>query len=135
MSCDEIAGAGAGNWHVILSPTKPVPKEWFGDIRGKELLGLASGGGQQVSLFAAAGALVTSFDNFSAQLAKDEYVALRDGFDIAYEQGDMALSRFDDESFDLTFHPVSNVFENTFCRFGITVREYCDPAGACSAVS
>ena len=38
-------------------------------------------------------------------------MALRDGLDIAYEQGDMAdLSRFDDESFDLIFHPVSNVF-------------------------
>ena len=110
VSRDEIAGTGAGNWQVILRPTKPVPKEWFGDIRGKELLGLASGGGQQVPLFAAAGAQVTSFDNSSAQLAKDEYVALRDGLDIAYEQGDMALSRFDDESFDLIFHPVSNVF-------------------------
>ena len=54
---------------------------------------------------------MTSFDNSHAQLAKDEYVALRDGLDIAYEQGDMAdLSRFDDESFDLIFHPVSNVF-------------------------
>ena len=54
---------------------------------------------------------MTSFDNSPAQLAKDEYVALRDGLDIAYEQGDMAdLSRFDDESFDLIFHPVSNVF-------------------------
>ena len=54
---------------------------------------------------------MTSFDNSPAQLAKDEYVALRDGLDIAYEQGDMAdLSRFDDESFALIFHPVSNVF-------------------------
>ena len=54
---------------------------------------------------------MTSFDNSPAQLAKDEYVAQRDGLDIAYEQGDMAdLSRFDDESFDLIFHPVSNVF-------------------------
>jgi len=111
VSCDEIAGARAGNWQVILTPTKPVPQEWFGDIRGKDLLGLASGGGQQVPLFAAAGAQVTSFDNSPAQLAKDKYVAQRDGLDIAYEQGDMAdLSRFDDESFDLIFHPVSNVF-------------------------
>ena len=38
-------------------------------------------------------------------------MALRDGLDIAYEQGDMAdLSRFDDESFDLIFRPVPNVF-------------------------
>ena len=26
VSRDEIAGARAGNWHVILSPTKPVPQ-------------------------------------------------------------------------------------------------------------
>ena len=111
VSRDENAGARAGNWQVILTPTKPVPSEWFGNIRGKELLGLASGGRQQVPLFAAAGAQVTSFDNSPAQLAKDEYVAPRDGLDIAYEQGDIAdLSRFDDESFDLIFHPVSNVF-------------------------
>ena len=97
VSSDEIAEARAGNWQVILTPTKPVPQEWFGDIRGKNLLGLASGGEQQVPLFAAAGAQVTSFDNPTAQLAKDEYVAQRDGLDIAFEQGDMAdLSRFDD---------------------------------------
>ena len=102
VSRDEMAEARAGNWQVILTPTKPVPQEWFGDIRGKELLGLASKGGEQVPLFAVAGAQVTSFDNSPVQLAKDEYVALRDGLDIAYEQGDMAdLSLFDDESFDL----------------------------------
>jgi SAM-dependent methyltransferase len=54
---------------------------------------------------------VTSFDNSPVQLAKHEYATLRHALDIAYEQGDMAdLSRFDDESFDLIFHPVSNVF-------------------------
>ncbi|MEC8491957.1 MAG: hypothetical protein VXY76_03595 [Pseudomonadota bacterium] len=62
VSRDEIAGARAGNWQVILTPTKPVPSEWFGNIRDKELLGLASGGGEQVPLFAAAGAQVTSFE-------------------------------------------------------------------------
>ena len=37
VSRDEIAGARAGNWQVILTPTKPVPSEWFGNIRGKDL--------------------------------------------------------------------------------------------------
>jgi ubiquinone/menaquinone biosynthesis C-methylase UbiE len=38
-------------------------------------------------------------------------VAERENLNIQYEQGDMAdLSRFEDESFDLIFHPVSNVF-------------------------
>ena len=39
-----------GDWSVLLTPTKPVPREWFGELRGKKLLGLASGGGQQIPL-------------------------------------------------------------------------------------
>ena len=34
-----------GRWGVYLTPTKIVPHEWFGELRGKKLLGLASGGG------------------------------------------------------------------------------------------
>ena len=45
----------AGNWDVVLTPTKPVPKAWFGDLKGKRVLGLASGGGQQMPIFAALG--------------------------------------------------------------------------------
>ena len=111
MSLAEIKAAKAGDWEVLLTPTKIVPQDWFGDIRGKDLLGLASGGGQQVPIFAAAGARVTSFDNSATQLAKDRLVAEREGLEVRFEQGDMAdLSRFDDASFDLIFHPVSNVF-------------------------
>ena len=111
VSPEEIAEARRGNWQVILTPTKPVPAAWFDGVSNKALLGLASGGGQQVPLFAAAGAQVTSFDNSPEQLAKDRFVAEREGLDIVYEQGDMAdLSRFADETFDLIFHPVSNVF-------------------------
>ena len=107
----EVEAARRGDWQVILTPTKTVPEHWFGDIRDKDVLGLASGGGQQVPIFAAAGARVTSFDNSPQQLAKDRLVAERENLHIHYEQGDMAdLSRFEDESFDLIFHPVSNVF-------------------------
>ena len=114
VNSGEIDAARRGDWQVILTPTKPVPEHWFGDIRDLDVLGLASGGGQQVPIFAAAGARVTSFDNSSQQLAKDRLVAERDNLSISYEQGDMAdLSRFDDESFDLIFHPVSNVFSET----------------------
>ena len=107
----EIDAARQGNWQVILTPTKSVPEHWFGDIRDKDVLGLASVGGQQVPIFAAAGARATSFDNSPQQLAKDRLVAERENLNIQFEQGDMAdLSRFEDESFDLIFHPVCNVF-------------------------
>ncbi len=41
---EEYEKALAGEWGVVLTPTKIVPKEWFGDLKGKKLLGLASGG-------------------------------------------------------------------------------------------
>lgn len=107
----EIARAREGDWRVILTPNKSVPADWFGDIAGHEVLGLASGGGQQVPLFAAAGANVTSFDNSEEQLARDQLVADRENLDVRIVQGDMAdLSIFYDASFDLIFHPVANVF-------------------------
>ena len=52
----------AGQWGVYLTPTKIVPHEWFGELRGKKLLGLASGGGQQIPIFAACGACCTVLD-------------------------------------------------------------------------
>jgi ubiquinone/menaquinone biosynthesis C-methylase UbiE len=54
---------------------------------------------------------VTSFDNSEEQLAKDRFVAERDSLALKTVLGDMAnLSVFSDESFDLVFHPVSNVY-------------------------
>jgi SAM-dependent methyltransferase len=111
VGSEEIADARRGDWQVILTPVKPVPSEWFGDLAGKDVLCLASGGGQQAPILAAAGARVTSFDNSAGQLERDMFVADRDGLDIRIEKGDSAdLSRFADESFDLIFHPCSNCF-------------------------
>jgi SAM-dependent methyltransferase len=111
VSSDEIEAARRGEWSVILTPNKRVPANWFGDVKGKEVLCLASGGGQQAPILAAAGARVTSFDNSDEQLAKDKLVADRDSLELRVVQGDMAdLSIFPDQSFDLIFHPVSNVF-------------------------
>ncbi len=108
---ETIARARAGDWQIILTPTLGVPAEWFGDVGGARVLGLASGGGQQMPVLAAAGARVTTFDNSGEQLARDRLVAERENLDMVFEQGDMAdLSRFADASFDLIFHPVANVF-------------------------
>lgn len=106
-----IADARDGNWSVILTPMKSVPASWFGDIRGRQVLCLASGGGQQAPVLAAAGAHVTSFDLSEEQLARDRFVAERDGLDIELVRGDMAdLTGFANEQFDLIFHPTSNLF-------------------------
>ena len=111
VSNEEIERARQGDWSLILTPLKPVPRDWFGDVRGKDILCLASGGGQQAPILAAAGARVTSFDNSAKQLEQDRFVAERENLEIRLEKGDAAdLSRFADESFDLIFHPCSNCF-------------------------
>ncbi|NLL06835.1 MAG: methyltransferase domain-containing protein [Clostridiaceae bacterium] len=106
-----IEDAKKGNWSVLLTPIKPVPLGWFPELKGRKVLCLASGGGQQGPVFAAVGADVTVFDNSPSQLKRDIMVAERDGLSIKIEQGDMRdLSRFANESFDMIFHPVSNCF-------------------------
>lgn len=111
VSAAVIAAARRGQWSVVLTPCRAVPPAWFGDIAGRDVLCLASGGGQQAPVLAAAGARVTSFDLSDVQLEKDRQVAHREGLDLRCVRGDMAdLSVFPDAAFDLVFHPVSNVF-------------------------
>jgi SAM-dependent methyltransferase len=112
VSSEVIARAGQGDWSVVLIGYHPVKREWFPeDLSGVDILCLASGGGQQGPTLAAAGANVTVFDNSPRQLAQDEMVARRDGLTISTVLGDMRdLSAFADNSFDLVFNPVSNLF-------------------------
>jgi SAM-dependent methyltransferase len=106
-----ISAARNGIFSVLLTETRPVPQNWFPPFHNLEVLGLACGGGQQGPVFAALGANVTIFDNSPSQLEQDRLVAEREGLRIRTVQGDMRnLSVFSDETFDMIFHPVSNVF-------------------------
>ncbi|GIO96956.1 putative methyltransferase YbaJ [Paenibacillus lautus] len=111
VSSEEIQNARMGDWSIIVTSTKPVPKEWFPELSGKNVLCLASGGGQQGPILAAAGANVTVLDFSESQLDQDRFVAKRDGLSIRTVLGSMTdLSMFDTESFDLIVHPVSNLY-------------------------
>jgi SAM-dependent methyltransferase len=112
VSSEVIAAARHGDWELLLTHIIPVPRDWFPEnLTGVDILCLASGGGQQAPVLAAAGANVTVFDNSPKQLERDACVAERDGLDLRIIQGDMRdLSIFSDESFDLIFHPISNLF-------------------------
>jgi SAM-dependent methyltransferase len=111
VSSEAVDAARCGNWQIVLTPTRPVPRSWFPNLGETKVLCLASGGGQQGPLLAAAGARVTVFDASPKQLEKDRMVAARDGLELATVEGDMAdLGVFEDGSFDLVVHPVSNSF-------------------------
>lgn len=111
VSPEEVDRARRGEVRVVLTPFKPVPAHWLGDLKGRRVLCLASGGGQQGPLLAAAGADVTVLDASEGQLSCDRLVAEREGLAIRAIRGDMAdLSCFEDRSFDLIFHPISNSY-------------------------
>src|SRR5688500_9885130 len=109
---DVIARARAGEWSIVLIGYTPTPREWFpAALAGVDVLCLASGGGQQGPVLAAAGAAVTVFDNSPAQLARDREVADRDGLALDTVEGDMRdLSCFPAGRFDLVLHPCSTSF-------------------------
>ncbi|WP_270180753.1 class I SAM-dependent methyltransferase [Alkalihalobacillus sp. CinArs1] len=112
VSYDQVENARRGDWAISVTTEKPVPRNWFPPtLKGLSVLCLAGGGGQQAPLLAAAGAEVTVVDMSEKQLEQDRFVAERDDLSIKTIKGDMSdLNFFDDETFDLIVHPVSNVF-------------------------
>ena len=139
VSADDVAAARRGQWSIVLTPCKPVPRHWFPELDDIDVLALGSGGGQQGPILAACGAHVTVFDNSPAQLAQDRMVADRDGLALETVQGDMAdLSRYAPDSFDLIVHPCSNLFVPDVRRVfreayrvlrsgGVMLSGFCDP--------
>jgi ubiquinone/menaquinone biosynthesis C-methylase UbiE len=108
---EELKNVRKGNWGIVLTPNKIVPQDWFPDLKGLKILGLASGGGQQGPILATLGADVTIFDNSEKQLEQDKILSDKFDLDIKTVQGDMKdLSVFADNSFDLIFNPCSIVF-------------------------
>ncbi len=111
VSAEVIARARNGDFSIVLTENKPVPHNWFPPLNNSNILCLASGGGQQGPVLAAAGAKVTVLDNSPRQLEQDRLIAEREGLHMELIEGDAAdLSRFADETFDLVFNPCSTVF-------------------------
>ncbi|QDP38970.1 class I SAM-dependent methyltransferase [Radiobacillus deserti] len=112
VSKEVIAQSKRGDWSIKLTPTKNVPRKWFPtSVEGVKILCLASGGGQQGPVLAAAGADVTVMDISQKQLDQDKMVAKRDGLSLRTIQGSMSdLSCLEAEFFDVIIHPVSNLF-------------------------
>jgi 2-polyprenyl-3-methyl-5-hydroxy-6-metoxy-1,4-benzoquinol methylase len=79
---DTIRRAKNGDWEIVVTATKPVPKSWFPPVEGKNILCLASGGGQQGPVLAAAGGNVTVLDISENQFRQDRFVAEREGLSI-----------------------------------------------------
>jgi len=111
ISTKEYKRAKSGALELYLTPTKPVPAQWFPPLKDARVLCLASGGGQQGPVFAAHGAQVTVTDISEKQLEMERKVAQREGYEITALKADMASPfPFADAAFDLIFNPISNCY-------------------------
>jgi SAM-dependent methyltransferase len=96
------------NLDPISARAKLDPEERLGDVAGKDVLCLASGGGQQSIAFALLKANVTVFDLSEAQLNRDREAVAHYGVEIKILQGDMRdLSAFEEATFDIVYHSYS----------------------------
>lgn len=106
-----IEYARRGEVALYVTPHRPCPQDWLPDFRGRDILCLGAGGGQQGPILAAAGARVTVLDSSPQQLALDDMVAQRESLSIETVTGDMTdLSSFPQSGFDIIVNPVSNLY-------------------------
>lgn len=101
-----------GEMTQIPAPlTEMYPPGIFADVAGKEVLCLASGGGQQSAVFALLGARVTVVDLAEGQLEGDKQAALHYGYEVKTIHADMRdVSVIDDETFDLIYQAPSMAY-------------------------
>ena len=108
ISHETYQQALTGNWNIVLTPTKPVPHSWFGNLKNTRVLGLASGGAQQMPILTAAGARCTVLDYSQAQIDSEITFAAQENYEITAIRADMTRPLpFEAASFDLVFNPVS----------------------------
>ena len=102
----------------------------LGEVRGKRVLCLAAGGGQQTAAFALLGAEVTVLDISEVQLQRDSSTAKHYGLTVRTEFGDMRdLTRFSDASFDFVWQAHSINFVPDARRVFAEVSRVLDVSG------
>jgi ubiquinone/menaquinone biosynthesis C-methylase UbiE len=97
----------------FLDPLKSVDAPgWLGpDIRGRDVLCLAAGGGRQGPLYAAAGANVIVVDFSPAMLELDKKLAREKGLSLRTIETNMEdLAVLGEATIDIVIHPVSTCY-------------------------
>ncbi len=98
-------------------------------VAGKDVLCLATGGGQQSAAFALLGANVTVLDLSDKQLERDRQAAEHYGVSIRTVHGDMRhLDEFASQSFDLVYQAYSINFVPSVTPVFAEVARVCRPA-------
>ena len=116
---------------ALQNPMKVAdPDGWLGEVRGRRVLCLASGGGMQSALFAAAGAIVTVVDLSPEMLRLDTEIAARFRLEVRTVETSMEdLSMLKPGEFDLVIQPVSTCYVPDIRRVYDQVARVLEPQG------
>ena len=118
VSEEEIEKARNGEIDIWITPEHNVPPAWLEGIKGRKVLLLACGGGQQTPLLAAAGAEVTNVDISPLQIEQDRKALEKYGLKADARVGDMRnLSFLEDECVDYVICPHSLNFISSLDEF------------------
>jgi ubiquinone/menaquinone biosynthesis C-methylase UbiE len=109
LNVDMIRQYAAGNLDLVPASLQEMyPARYVVDAEDKDVLCLASGGGQQSAVFGVLGAQVTVLDLTAGQLAGDRKAAEHYGYNVTTIQADMRdLSCLGDKAFDLVWQAPS----------------------------
>jgi SAM-dependent methyltransferase len=104
----EMVGEYAACRRDDLPGVNIEPRYLLEGVKGKDVLCLAAGGGQQSAVFGLLGANVTVLELSAGQLRGDRTAAEHYGYPVRTVKGDMrVLSAFQDAAFDLVHQPHS----------------------------
>ena len=114
LAVEAYEAYGRGERDTLPGPTYtdgPAVLLMMKGVRGKNVLCLAGGGGQQSAVFSLLGANVTVLDLTPEQLESDQEAARHYGYEVRTIQGDMRdLSALPDAHFHRIYQPISTLF-------------------------
>ena len=106
------------------------PADIFANVSGKDVICLASGGGQQSVVFGLLGASVTVVDFCDGQLAGDRQAAEHYGYPVSTIQADMRdLSMLAEKSFDIVYQANSVAYVPSIRDLYSEVKRIIKPGG------
>lgn len=144
---DHIARTNRERWNALAQANVEYSQPWLDltpeqaaqhvyrfnilqDVAGKQVLCLASGGGQSSAAFGLLGAEVTVLDLSDVQLEHDRQAAAHHGLKVDTIQGDIRdLSQFADQTFDIVWQVFSLNFIPTVAQLFQGVQRVLKPEG------
>ncbi len=130
ISDEEYLAATKGEFSLLLTPNRPLPKHWLLPIAGKKVLGLASGGGQQIPILSALGAKCTLLELSDKQIASDVAFAKRHNYEVEITKASFTKPfPYKDNTFDMVVNPISLCYARELKPIFVEIARVLRPGG------